>query len=195
MIWIFVKKYRDSATNYCVRRCSFASCSGSIFNVFCSIITSCSEFLNLARLIAWLSGLSRLIWYFLVTSKKYVLIIFAINGSNVSSLYLKNAINTKSKKIGIATTNAANFPTPFLYITFQIPNHNPIPIATVISCKIEIEKGPIWTLILNHPPVILRGIKIFCIVSMRNRCLSIWENLLKCKKMSDFTTSSPNHFQ
>jgi len=152
-----------STPSFLVIRLSFFISSWSINSSLCSITTSWSVVLNLARLIACGSGLSRLIWNFLVASKKYVLIIFAMKGKSVSSLYLKKAINAKSNKIGIATMNAANLLTPFLYKTFRIPNPNPSPIAKVTSCKMEILNGPIWTLILNHQPEILRGMKILYI--------------------------------
>lgn len=148
---------------FLVRLSSFLSSFSFIWRAFCSITTSWSVVLNLARLIACTSGLIRFIWNFLVTSRKYVLIIFAIKGNNVSSLYLKKAIKTKIKKIGSATTIATYLLTPFLYKTFHTPNHNHIPTAKVINWRIEIEKGQSCTLILNHPPEILRGMNTFCI--------------------------------
>lgn len=133
---------------------------------FCSIICCWSSFLDLANAMALGSGLSRLTCHFWVVSRKYVLIILAMKGINVSSDCLKNAINTHTKKIGRAIAKATPLEVPPLYNVFQTPSVAHKPIAKIINWTTEIVAGPIVTLIFSHPQEIFLGIKIFIVTSL-----------------------------
>lgn len=135
--------------------------SSSITRSFGVITTSWSVFLDFARAIDFGSGLSRFTWYFLVTSRKWVLMIFAVNGIKVNSLYLKNAINTQMSKIGRATAKAVILLTQLLNNIFHTHSVSPSHIASIISCTILTVAGHILIVIFNHHHEIFLGIKIF----------------------------------
>lgn len=135
--------------------------SGSKVRSLCSIITSWSVFLDFAKAIALGSGLFRFIWNFFDTSKKYVLIIFAMKGMRVSSLYLKKAINTHMRKSGSATTAAVPLGVQLLVRVFRTAKVNHNQIAKIINWTMVILAGPTLTLILSHPHEIFLGINIF----------------------------------
>lgn len=142
----------------------------SVANFFLSIMYSFwwitvvwSVLLDFPIAIAVGSGFARLIWNFLVTSRKYVLIIFAINGISVSSLYLKKAINTHRINKGREKTKAVAFGVPLFISEFHTHKVIPIHTAKIAIWTMLIVTGPTVIPILNSHLLTFLGINIFII--------------------------------